>query len=210
MGGCCSHPAVVPQLPPPPSNIVRLTPKTDPVLLENIIVLMATSFCGSTVSAPEGGLSWAFDPTEGFEAPLKEPPSEQRMKFFTWIIRFACHMALPHCSSFCLMKGGEPVAATFTFPPSSRKIYKETICDMAYMGMKHGFPKEVTYPRMDAMGREMAKLHNEVANDPHWYIFCFAVDPECQGQGAGRELMEWMTKCADHTGDPLYLEVSSG
>jgi ribosomal protein S18 acetylase RimI-like enzyme len=194
-----------------PANIVALSPNTDAEILKHILSMMTDSFTGTRTTAPEATLSWCADDSPGFEGPLRTEPSSERRKFFDFIIQFTAYMALPHGCCFALMKDGKPVAASLCFPPSDKALHNESACDMIKVVSKHGMPSLMTSGksavRMEAVSKLMKVNHKKFAHERHWYVQCFAVGAAGQGQGAGRELMEWLTKCADHTGHPMYLET---
>ena len=52
-----------------------------------------------------------------------------------------------------------------------------------------------------------AKVHGEIMPGPHWYLWGLAVDPDCQGQGMGTELMQPGLARADQQHLPCYLET---
>merc|ERR1712019_118048 len=53
----------------------------------------------------------------------------------------------------------------------------------------------------------MSTHHYHVVHNPHWYVLCFAVRPECQGHGLGRKLMNAVTGIADLESLPCFLET---
>lgn len=53
---------------------------------------------------------------------------------------------------------------------------------------------------------EMARFHPD---QPHWYLGMIGTDPNCQGQGHARRLMEHRLAIADAAGALAYLEASN-
>ena len=51
------------------------------------------------------------------------------------------------------------------------------------------------------------KIHQEIMPGPHWYLWAIAVDPDRQGQGLGRTLMQPGLEKADAQNLPCYLET---
>jgi len=97
--GCCvsTLPAVDPDLIPAslPQGVTRLTPQSDPALIEEAVDMLTKSFAGSTTSAPEGNLSWVFDPEASVDndpcKPLKADPTTQVSESLLLIITYYTH-----------------------------------------------------------------------------------------------------------------------
>jgi ribosomal protein S18 acetylase RimI-like enzyme len=51
------------------------------------------------------------------------------------------------------------------------------------------------------------KAHDELMPDPHWYLWGIAVDPDQQGKGIGRALLQPGLEKADADQLPCYLET---
>src|SRR4051794_16076956 len=51
-------------------------------------------------------------------------------------------------------------------------------------------------------------FHKRDAPGPHWYLGVIGVDPELQGMGVGRRLVEHVVARADAAGVPCYLETA--
>lgn len=66
------------------------------------------------------------------------------------------------------------------------------------------------YRRYQVWKRSQVEAQREVWTDPNGYYFCniLVVDPEEQGKGLGRKLMEVVTDQADRDGRRCYLESS--
>ena len=52
-------------------------------------------------------------------------------------------------------------------------------------------------------------LHKRLLDEPHWYLFALAVNPESQGRGIGGRLIEPVLARADRHGHPCYLETQA-
>ncbi len=52
----------------------------------------------------------------------------------------------------------------------------------------------------------MAKAANDVVSDRFWYLSILGINPERQGAGLGRTLMEPVLRKADQVGAPVYIE----
>lgn len=51
------------------------------------------------------------------------------------------------------------------------------------------------------------KAHEEIITGPHWYLWGIAVDPQKQGRGVGRALLQTGLEKADADQLPCYLET---
>jgi GNAT superfamily N-acetyltransferase len=61
--------------------------------------------------------------------------------------------------------------------------------------------------RYESMNDQVVSLQKEFAPFPHWYLFLLAVDPDKQGEGLGRRLLESGLSRLDASGMPCYLET---
>jgi GNAT superfamily N-acetyltransferase len=176
---------------------------------------MARSFSGSKMTGPEGVLSWVLDENASVDGdpcnPLIADPDPERKEVFEFVLKFCAAICLKHGCCFALFKGGKVVAATLMTPPSTRAIYKLGGCGEMILAMQLGMPKVFvsgeSAVKHAAVDKAMAKAHKMHAHAPHWYIYAIAVDNEAQGKGYGRELMDWVSNCANATGHPAYLET---
>jgi len=218
MGACGSHtvePLPLLPSPAPDGSMVRLDLQTDPNLLKEVLDVMVKSFCGSKTAGPEGCLSWALDENGSVGGdpcnPLRDDPSAERIKTMEFIMKFCSAICLKHGCCYALVKDGYVVGATMLTPPSSRSIHALGGCSELLLAMRLGLPKAFmegeSAAKQAAIGTVMSRVHKAHAHYPHWYVYVFAVDGAKQGKGYGRELMEWVSFCADTTGHPAYLET---
>ena len=144
---------------------------------------------------------------------MKEEPSEQRVAYFRFLARFAFNNLSVHGGCFALLDpagGGKFVAATLCAPPTTKSIHNTGVL----VQIKYAFTL-VKIPggmdvllRLSALGDGMDKLHHTHASQPHWYVGCFATDPECQGRGYGKQLLQFICALADADHAPVYLETA--
>lgn len=63
------------------------------------------------------------------------------------------------------------------------------------------------YRRYAPIGAYTEKMHEQVAPDPHWYLWVLGVDPSRQRQGLGGQLIQPILARADRDHLPCYLET---
>ncbi len=62
--------------------------------------------------------------------------------------------------------------------------------------------------RYDIFVTESEHYHHQVAPGPHWYLVVLGVEPDHQGRGLGRALLQSVLARADAGGHPVYLETA--
>ena len=62
--------------------------------------------------------------------------------------------------------------------------------------------------RFDGVMDFLDPFHRRDAPGPHWYLGVIGVDPDLQGTGVGRRLVEHVVSRADADGVPCYLETA--
>jgi GNAT superfamily N-acetyltransferase len=55
----------------------------------------------------------------------------------------------------------------------------------------------------------LQQVHKRVIKEPHWYLILLGVDPDFQGRGIGRGLLQPVLARADAAGAPCYLETQT-
>jgi ribosomal protein S18 acetylase RimI-like enzyme len=65
------------------------------------------------------------------------------------------------------------------------------------------------WQRLDELGQVMARLHQQAASDPHWYLAVLGVDPAAQGRGIGGRVLQPMLDRLDVERLPAYLETGN-
>ena len=53
------------------------------------------------------------------------------------------------------------------------------------------------------------QIHSREAPGPHWYLWALGVEPDCQGQGIGSQLIRPVLTQAHNDGVPCYLETQT-
>jgi len=64
--------------------------------------------------------------------------------------------------------------------------------------------------RYQEFERVVRAMQRRLLPEPHLYLATLAVDPEQQGKGFGRRLLELMVEQADRSGQACYLETALG
>ena len=205
-----------------PTNIVRLTMNSDIELVNECKKVAAASFAGDTTHAPEGILSWAYSSSESIDNnpcnPLKEAPSEERMKYFQWLMDFLFGIYLPYNNIYALIDSSNTdvekkkvLGITILIPPNTSNLHNGTFCGIMSTVMKIGDPpKSMTNKRFKALESILKKMHKiHMKNNLHWYCNVLAVSNDQQGKGIGSQLLNFMSKLAEQTGNhAIYLETS--
>mmetsp|Transcript_6073 Transcript_6073/g.19068 ORF Transcript_6073/g.19068 Transcript_6073/m.19068 type:complete len:274 (-) Transcript_6073:205-1026(-) len=194
-------------------TVRRVASKEDP-LFARALDVAARSFCGSTTSAPEGMLDWAFAGASAGGVPLKEAPTEARRKWFKWLLTWSLTKALSFGGAvYVLLEESERVvAATAVYPPTV-PTYGTTRWQFLSLALTVGAPPDAdgkpgALDRLNAVEGVTSRLHETHAAEPHLFVYCFAVDPDVQGKGVGSVLLRFVCRLADKLQCPAYLETS--
>ena len=67
----------------------------------------------------------------------------------------------------------------------------------------------IAYRRLQEVEPLVERTHKECAPMPHWYLALLGVEPACQGQGIGGQLIAPVLERASRAGLPCYLETMS-
>ena len=203
-----------------PAGIIHVNERSSQTLQDEFARLIGMSFCGSTGTAPEGALSWVFDPKSSGDnpsGPLLEEPSAARVRFFEALGKFISIQGIRHGGCFALRDESEKlVAATVTIPPNKKNLHHMGGCEQWYvmnqMGGMSAMPPELTSgpseKRSGLLEKTMLQSHKSHASGEHLYVFAFATALGEQGKGYGRKLMEFLVASADRMNVPAYLECS--
>jgi ribosomal protein S18 acetylase RimI-like enzyme len=71
------------------------------------------------------------------------------------------------------------------------------------------FERNMTGPRLGELLSLFDRMAGFHPKEPHWYLPLIGVDPQWQGQGYGRMLMEQALALCDRGRQPAYLEATS-
>lgn len=132
------------------------------------------------------------------------PDQERRQKvlrsIFEFLLRHGCA-----AGQVCVSDGGiEGVAVWFESERLGMSWWSALRCG----GLKVIFGVERrVLARYQEFGRLAREVQARVAPEPHLYLAMLGVDPEHQGRGLGRRLVEAMLEQADREGRRSYLET---
>jgi ribosomal protein S18 acetylase RimI-like enzyme len=132
-------------------------------------------------------LTWIFD----------EPGRVAKLDVF---FRFLAREALVPLGATYLTDGG---CACWT-PPGSPEWPPERAERLAALAAEHFTPDDMA--RLAAVSDLMDAHH---PRQPHWYLGLIAVEPERQGRGCGRHLLEASLTAVDAARLPAYLESTN-
>ena len=219
----CLHnlsPAWKEHLPELPKDVMRLDSKlllTRPDLEMKAKQLVAESFAGTTTTAPEGSMSWAIDSTASVDNdpanPLKEPPTEQRLACFKWVVNFLFAVQLRYGACFLLMEASEVVAVALLVPPNKKDLHDPNLCILTSAVCRAGNPPAPWNSgegeaKLNALAAAMAKVHHEVMHKQmHWYLQIVATSVNHQHKGYGSKLLEFLVSLSDRYNVPMFLET---
>ena len=92
-------------------------------------------------------------------------------------------------------------------PPGETQVDKERLTAAGTFEVLERIGKEGA-ERFEAGMERFDKAHAKAVSLDHWYLLILGVDPACQGQGIGGQLMEPVLKRADAEDRVCYLETS--
>jgi len=64
-----------------------------------------------------------------------------------------------------------------------------------------------TMKRFDKYGKDVEKVHEKVLDRQHWFLLAIGVDPNLQGMGYARKMLDPVLRRADRQGLPCYLDT---
>ena len=64
-----------------------------------------------------------------------------------------------------------------------------------------------TMKRFGQYGKEIENVHDEVTNTEHWFLLAIGVDPNLQGMGYARKMLDPVLARADRQNLPCYLDT---
>jgi GNAT superfamily N-acetyltransferase len=147
--------------------------------------------------------AFADDPVFTYLTPTDR---ESHIRALTWLM----HKVIEHCTKFDRVyttTDTQGVAAWL--PPHQSAIGLGQFIQMAIQLQLYTFPVQCGWSRLGrwlAFLLAMEKAHQQDLGDlPHWYLAIAVVNPEFQGQGIGRSLLQPVLNQASQEGLPCYL-----
>lgn len=188
------------------SGITVLTAETEEKILEDAIMVLADSFCGTTTTPPEGLIDATYTGVDGQCQPLKEEPTADRKHYFRDVAAWCLRMALPYGGVFVCLEEGKVQSALVTYPPSNRALHEGTMGLLMKIAKKLGKPHPLMEGRrMKALDKAFKKGHIKT---PHWYLQMVGVAPTLQGKGFGKRMLSFLNTLADADCAPIYMETT--
>ena len=92
-------------------------------------------------------------------------------------------------------------------PPGQREMNAQMLERSGFDGLESVLGQEA-FGRFQSALEYMAPLRSSGVPVPHWYTMALGVDPEHQGMGIGRMLLNCMFQRADSEQVPCYLETT--
>lgn len=134
---------------------------------------------------------------------LVTPDEDRRASVLTWLFEKVVRYCILYGHTFTT-PGLEGIAGWL--PPGHSKL---TLGRIIRSGL-HATPLKMglsAYRRFDTYATYADKLHARHAPETHWYLWVIGVEPACQGQGIGSQLIQPILARADADGVPCYLET---
>uniref|UniRef100_A0A7S2RUM3 N-acetyltransferase domain-containing protein n=1 Tax=Mucochytrium quahogii TaxID=96639 RepID=A0A7S2RUM3_9STRA len=203
--------------------------------VDEAVGVMVRSFAGSESSFPEGTLDWILGPEcrakgddklYGFVTACPKERQEIMEIFMTFTAYQAQSNGLllgvrdqqtktllgvialrrPQ-STWSLVRGFNAKKAYIYAGYNTWK--RVDCCDKAEKNRRFAWEKGNIGKRVHLAGEELRKgLEFVMGTRPHWFISSLAVDPNAQGKGVGRALLNITAALAKRDNLPIYLEAS--
>lgn len=194
-------------------------------LLPSVIDLIARGECGTTTTAPDPLLDWAYKPRPAEEVykPLTTPPSEHRQRWFQWIATYSIFFGLDRNGVYALVEqtSNRVVAAAITGPPGTTQFGFLSTAEMEQNmrradrdGYSEPWSSEMVIgiliqnKRVHALAAWQGHMQEKADLKKHLYVFFFDTLPECQSMGYGSALLRFLNDVADADGVVSFLETA--
>ena len=188
-------------------------------LLAQCIDILTQAECGSTKTAGDPLLHWAYCGAEGVCDQLahEDAPSQHRLAWFRWMAVYTVYFGVSRKGTYALVDiaSNRAVSAAVTCPPrtvSFSKSYEEMGINIRRAGMQMGQEILCNNLRQKTLSQWMAEAeqqcHPLLNRGNYFYVSMFATHPDYQNQGCGSCLLSFLGDVADADGVPSYLETA--
>lgn len=150
-------------------------------------------------------LARAFEADDMFRFLLPEPST--RVAWLRFVMGALVTLNQPHGLMFG--NAGDTMQAVITVAPPGR--YAPSYRRLArYLLDRRSWQAGAPSLRFVAGALRLLSLIDRLhMKEPHYYVECLGVDPDQQGKGLGRRVLDAVLAMADRDGVPTYLETSN-
>lgn len=149
-------------------------------------------------------LARAFEADDMFRFVL--PDASTRLAWLRFVMGALVTLNQPHGLMFTNEGGTMQGVITLTAPGTYSLSYRRLA---RYLLDPRSWRAGVPSPRfVTGTLRLLALIDRLHVKEPHYYVECLGVDPDHQGKGLGRRLLDPVLAMADRDGVPAYLETS--
>jgi ribosomal protein S18 acetylase RimI-like enzyme len=122
----------------------------------------------------------------------------------------SCAIVLEYDNAVNHESFGAKLVQGWRFFKSFCKLLSTDKVPKLYADKQHKQERSHFEKKFKVIGNDLKKNHKQYGPEGlHWYVMMVGTNPECNGQGYGRELMEKISDLADEAGVVCYLECGA-